>query len=216
MTTTKNILDWFINNPYKEVQVNGVSYPCQKNLPTQEGLYKNGYIVKILNHKGKQFIQIDVYTSAGSQIDIEERFLFNEKYKVKKWIGWNNFNLLANDHDGEYMDMLKAFYNENKEEVVVEEQLYRVGNPNGGIIVNTLEEAHALCDKLKMDYNTIFKYDEEEDLRKRKIEADQNDTVCPLCGILPITCDCDRCGKVGCYECITMIDEDEHCHDCVE
>ena len=165
MTTTKNILDWFINNPYKEVQVNGVSYPCQKNLPTQEGLYKNGYIVKILNHKGKQFIQIDVYTSAGSQIDIEERFLFNEKYKVKKWIGWNNFNLLANDHDGEYMDMLKAFYNENKEEVV---------------------------------------------------EADQNDTVCPLCGILPITCDCDRCGKVGCYECITMIDEDEHCHDCVE
>ncbi len=47
-------------------------------------------------------------------------------------------------------------------------------------------------------------------------EEEEEDNVCPLCGILPTTCDCDRCGEVGCYECITMIDEDEYCHDCAE
>ena len=47
-------------------------------------------------------------------------------------------------------------------------------------------------------------------------EEEEEEEVCPLCGILPTTCDCDKCGEVGCYECITTIDEDEYCHDCAE
>ena len=46
---------------------------------------------------------------------------------------------------------------------------YRVGNPNGGVVCDTLEEAHAVCDKLKIDYSLIFKVDlnDLEDKRKQ-------------------------------------------------
>jgi len=113
MTTTGNeTLDWFINNPYRSVEVKGTKYNCKKGETTSGGCYKNGYIVKILEHKGKMFIQIDIYTSASHRIDVEERFLFDDKGSIKKWVGWNNINLLKMSNGrNEYMDMLNAIYN---------------------------------------------------------------------------------------------------------
>ena len=52
-------------------------------------------------------------------VDIEEKFLFkivDDDYKIVKWLGWNNVNLL-NMPEGkqEWKNMLKAIYKKNKE-----------------------------------------------------------------------------------------------------
>ena len=123
MTTQNNIktLNWFLENRYKMVRCQGQDFHCKKGLPTPGGFYKNGYIVKSVDHKGKTFIQIDIYTSAANIIDVEERFLFlvkDEQWIIKKWVGWHNTDLLkmtrrTDKNNTEYMDMLNIFKEEN-------------------------------------------------------------------------------------------------------
>ena len=114
------MLNWFKNNE-KLVKVNDIEYPNVKGTKTEGGCYKNGFSSKILEGKsGKnQYLQINIYTSAGHLVDIEEKFLFkivDDDYKIVKWLGWNNVNLL-NMPEGkqEWKNMLKAIYKKNKE-----------------------------------------------------------------------------------------------------
>ena len=52
----------------------------------------------------------------------------------------------------------------------------------------------------------------------KRMKEEDEDPICSLCGILPQTCDCDKCGKNGCFECITMDlkTEVETCLECEE
>tara|TARA_R110001606_G_scaffold252920_2_gene400668 strand:+ start:186 stop:539 length:354 start_codon:yes stop_codon:yes gene_type:complete len=114
---TTQMLNWFKDNEVL-VKVNDIEYPNVKGTPTPSGYYKNGFSSKILEGKsGKyQYLQINIYTSAG-KIDIEEKFLFkivDDDYKIVKWLGWDNINLLAMDCNEEWKDMLEAIYDKNQ------------------------------------------------------------------------------------------------------
>ena len=56
----------------------------------------------------------------------------------------------------------------------------------------------------------------EEELEAESDEEEEEYKSCPLCGILPQTCDCDKCGIHGCFECITICKEVELCSTCEE
>ena len=50
-------------------------------------------------------------------MDIEEKFIFekvNDDYIVKKWVGWDNINLLKMGKEQEYIDMLQAIFIKRK------------------------------------------------------------------------------------------------------
>ena len=111
------MINWFKNNEVL-VKVNDIEYPNIKGTKTEGGYYKNGFSSKILEGKsGKnQYLQINIYTSAGEKVDIEEKFLFKivgDNYKIVKWLGWNNMDLLAMDSNEEWKNMLKAIYKNN-------------------------------------------------------------------------------------------------------
>tara|TARA_R110000751_G_scaffold22286_1_gene62874 strand:+ start:1688 stop:2044 length:357 start_codon:yes stop_codon:yes gene_type:complete len=115
---TNQMINWFKNNEVL-VKVNDIEYPNIKGAITEGGWYKNGFSSKILEGKsGKnQYLQINIYTSKYHQIDIEEKFLFKivgDDYKIVKWLGWDNINLLAMDSKEEWKNMLKAIYDKNQ------------------------------------------------------------------------------------------------------
>ena len=117
---TTQMINWFANNQIL-VKVNDVEYPNIMGTEAKCGWYKNGFTSTI--RKGKQgvneYLQIDIYTVCKGYVDIEERFLFKKKgedYKIMKWVGWDNVNLLATMKNGteEWKDMLIAIYQKNK------------------------------------------------------------------------------------------------------
>ena len=115
---TTQMLNWFKDNELL-VKVNDNKYPNVKDTKTEGGYYYNGFSSKILEGKtGKhQYLQIYIYTSVKGYVDIEEKFLFkivDDDYKIMKWLGWDNMDLLAMDRgNGEWKNMLKAIYNKN-------------------------------------------------------------------------------------------------------
>ena len=116
MATTETIINWFKNTKNKKVMVDDVEYPTIRGTETGGGWYVNGFNAKVVaGNKGKRnYLQIDIYTSAAHVIDIEEKYLFamiGDKYKLVKWVGWNDVNLMRGTWKNEYMDMLKATYN---------------------------------------------------------------------------------------------------------
>ncbi len=113
----KQILDWYKNTKTLPVEVNDKKFDCYKGLETESGFYKNGFKSYVKDgkkkNKGQKYLQIDIYTSAAQQIDIEEKLLFlinGDEYILKKWLGWNNNDLMRLDFNNQYMDMLKAIY----------------------------------------------------------------------------------------------------------
>tara|TARA_R110000787_G_scaffold122758_2_gene233642 strand:- start:212 stop:607 length:396 start_codon:yes stop_codon:yes gene_type:complete len=121
MCNTK-IIDFFRATPCQQVQVGEKFYPPKKGTESQSGFYKNGWTAEVINDK---WLKILIYTSARSEIDIEERFLFKivgDKYQIKKHTGWDSpqspegIDLLSlskrqfGKGTTEYMDMLKALY----------------------------------------------------------------------------------------------------------
>ena len=121
MCNTK-IIDFFRATPCQQVQVGEKFYPPKKGTESQSGFYKNGWTAEVINDK---WLKILIYTSARSEIDIEERFLFKivgDKYQIKKHHGWDSpqssegVDLLSlskrqfGKGTTEYMDMLKALY----------------------------------------------------------------------------------------------------------
>ena len=63
---------------------------------------------------------------------------------------------------------------------------------------------------IKLDDGS-WKLAEEEEEEECDEEEEEEYKSCPLCGILPQTCDCDKCGIHGCFECITICKEVELC-----
>lgn len=118
----KEILDYFKNTKTLQVEVNDKKYDCYKGLKTESGFYKNGFKTYLKDGKKKnkksKYLQIDIFTSASQEIDIEERFLFlmdGEDYILKKWTGWNNVDLMRfSDYENEYLNMLKAIFDREK------------------------------------------------------------------------------------------------------
>ena len=120
--TDDEIIDFFKSNPIQKVQVGEKFYPCKTGTQTESGCYKNGWTAEVIKDK---WLKILIYTSARSEIDIEERFLFKivgDGYKIKKHTGWNSphcpegIDLLKmskrqyGNGTTEYMDMLKSLY----------------------------------------------------------------------------------------------------------
>ena len=125
MATTNNnkndIIRWFKETKEQKLKVKGVEYNNIVGTDTGGGYYKNGFRTKILEGlKGKRkYLQIDIITSAGKKVEIEERLLFAivaDTFKIVKHTGWYNVNLLAVSRlqygikSMEYMDQLKAIY----------------------------------------------------------------------------------------------------------
>jgi hypothetical protein len=116
MPTNNEVLNWFQTTKHKPVIVNDTEYECIKGKQTNSGFYKNGFRVGVLpgNKKNTEYLIIHIYTSARQQVDIEEKYTFLKKdgnYILKKWVGWNDFNLMKFDWEDSYMDMLRAIYN---------------------------------------------------------------------------------------------------------
>ena len=110
------IIAWFVEQKEKKVKYNDKEYPNIKGTDTKSrGYYKNGFTTyEMKGKKGKRdYIQIDIYTVAKSYVDIEEKFIFekvNDDYIVKKWVGWDNINLLKMDKEQGYINMLQAIF----------------------------------------------------------------------------------------------------------
>jgi hypothetical protein len=120
MTTNNEIIKYFETKQCQKVLVNDIEFDCYKGLETMSGYYKNGFKAYVKKGKKKnkanEYLQIDIYTSAGQQIDIEEKFMFlkdGEDYILKKWVGWNNMDLLRFDTNNEFMNMLESIYYRN-------------------------------------------------------------------------------------------------------
>tara|TARA_R110001606_G_scaffold312904_1_gene459557 strand:+ start:86 stop:547 length:462 start_codon:yes stop_codon:yes gene_type:complete len=120
--TDDQIIEFFKSKPIQKVQVGEKFYPCKTGTQTESGCYKNGWTAEVIKDK---WLKILIYTSARSEIDIEERFLFKivgDGYKIKKHTGWNSphcpegIDLLKmskrqyGNGTTEYMDMLKSLY----------------------------------------------------------------------------------------------------------
>ena len=130
-----NMLDWFNETKNINVKYNDIEYENIRFNKTKDGsgYYKNGFKTHKFEYKNNQYLQIDIYTVAGNEIDIEERFLFliknnnyidttdtrflfmvkKQDYVIKKWVGWDNTDLLKFDNNNEWVDMLKAIYIKN-------------------------------------------------------------------------------------------------------
>mgnify|MGYP003645137745 FL=1 len=114
------IIAWFVEQKENKVIYNDKEYPNIKGTDTKSsGYYKNGFTTyEMKGKKGKRdYIQIDIYTVAKSYVDIEEKFIFekvNDDYIVKKWVGWDNINLLKMGKEQEYIDMLQAIFIKRK------------------------------------------------------------------------------------------------------
>ena len=87
---------FFKQNPLKMVEVGEVKYQPIVGTVTVGGYYKNGWRSRVIEGD-KNYIELHFYTSAGSEIVIEERWLIREDDKICKRTGWNNINLLKMD-----------------------------------------------------------------------------------------------------------------------
>jgi len=87
---------FFEQNPLKKVEVGEVKYDPVVGTVTVGGYYKNGWRARVIEGD-KNYIELHFYTSAGSEIVIEERWLIREDDKICKRTGWNNINLLKMD-----------------------------------------------------------------------------------------------------------------------
>jgi len=101
---SKTATDFFKNNSYVPLRVNGKEYKNEVGISTTGGWYKNGWIVKIIAGKeGKHdYMQINFYTSVKHIVDIEEKLLIRmTDGKIVKRLGWNDVNLLymMNEYD---------------------------------------------------------------------------------------------------------------------
>jgi len=115
MPTNNEVLQWFQTTKHIPVLVNDLKFECIKGKKTESGFYKNGFrsFIKPGKKKNSEYLVIHIYTSAASQIDIEEKFMFLIKdgnYILKKWVGWSDYNLMRIDWEDCYMDMIRAIY----------------------------------------------------------------------------------------------------------
>ena len=128
-TQQQKIINWFVENDYKKVRVTpsagiddgSVEYECQEGLTTIGSYYHNGW--RTTCKKGKKsdtkYLQIFIYTMAKRRIWVEEKIMFKiiernqnvfGRYKLVSWKGWDNVDLMRNDYNNEYMNMLTALY----------------------------------------------------------------------------------------------------------
>lgn len=114
------VVSWFESTKSQKVRVNDVEYQNKVGIPTIGKWYKNGFEAKIIDGKqGKRkYLQIYIYTSAGNNVDVEEKFLFakiDNKYKIVQHLGWHNVDLLRLckrvGETTEWEKMLRAMYN---------------------------------------------------------------------------------------------------------
>ena len=90
------LIEYFRNNKYNKVKINNNEYPCKTNLPCENGYYKNGWRSCVTyNKKGREFLQLDIYTTRSGNIDIERRFQIDIlKQKLVRDNGFDNSDLL--------------------------------------------------------------------------------------------------------------------------
>ena len=86
----------YIDTTSVKLLVNDIEVPMIVGTETEGGYYKNGYIAKEIK---KGWLQVIVYTSRWSKVDIEERKLYNiknlNKIRLVKWTGFDGVDLLG-------------------------------------------------------------------------------------------------------------------------
>jgi len=82
---------FFQNNNNLDVMVGDDWFPCSTDVRTHGGYYKNGFTSKIIDGKnGKhKYVSVDIYTSVGHKIAIEEKWLIRDDNKICKRLGWD-------------------------------------------------------------------------------------------------------------------------------
>lgn len=121
---TKLVNEVLVVEPTRGVTVNDQMFPCIRGTPTESGFYKNGWTTKQIEGKnGKHtYLQWNVYTSAGSQIDIEMKAMFrlkNAKWNLCLHTGWHGVNLYDGDNDYiiNYLQSCRRPVNDNDSDV---------------------------------------------------------------------------------------------------
>jgi hypothetical protein len=105
----------YIDTPSVKLLVNDIEVPMIVGTETEGGFYKNGYIAKEIR---KGWLQVIVYTSRWSKVDIEERKLYNiknlNKIRLVKWLdaGFGNIDFINLENSIEQdTDNLKYWLN---------------------------------------------------------------------------------------------------------
>ena len=124
---------FFKENPSFKLKVNDKKYDNIVGNPTESGFYKNGWEVKELEgKKGKyNYIALSFYTSAGLEVDIEERWMIRDDNKIIIRKGWHGVDLLKMAMDGENEADLKIYMDRFKKEKNEEEEVINYGKKCG-------------------------------------------------------------------------------------
>jgi len=117
--SSNECIEWFKNTKEVLVKVDDKEYPNVIGTPILTGrelcYYVNGFKSSVIG-KNKNFLRIDIFTCAGHVVDVEEKYLFkivDGKYKIVKWYGWYDIDLLK---IGNFEpDMLDAIYKKNSQ-----------------------------------------------------------------------------------------------------
>ena len=113
MEAEETTFNYFIRNPIRNLLVNDKPIANCVGTKTEGGYYKNGYTASLLSGKKDKFsyIQLNIYTSAGNEVDIEEKWLIRSDDKIVKRLGWSNVNLLRMDTLAQHERDLKHYIN---------------------------------------------------------------------------------------------------------
>jgi pSer/pThr/pTyr-binding forkhead associated (FHA) protein len=91
-TITQEHINFLMENPRRNLIVNGKDVGNKINKYVDSGTYINGYNVYITKNKNdKKFIQLDIITSCHNKIQYEKRIIIDKSTnKLKKVYGFNN------------------------------------------------------------------------------------------------------------------------------
>jgi len=104
-----NGYEFFKNNNYLKVLVNDKEYDCREGIETDSGFYRNGFTSQLVEgKKGKyDYVKFNLFTSAGGEIQIEEKWLIRSDGKLCKRVGWSNICLMRLAQPGEHEEDIK-------------------------------------------------------------------------------------------------------------
>ncbi len=91
-TILQEHINFLLENPTRNLIVNGEDVGNKINKYVKNGTYINGYNVYIKKNKNdKEFIQLDIITSCHNKIQYEKRIIIDKTTnKLKKVYGFNN------------------------------------------------------------------------------------------------------------------------------